>query len=940
MMDHQNSFANLNLGYITELYDRYLEDPATVDPGTREIFRNWTPPEETFETPEKPPLTPFDVEKIVSVANLAQAIRSYGHLAAHLDPLGSTPSGDPSLMPATYAIDETEMAQFPALLVGGPIAERSKDALQAINDLRKVYSSTTGFDYGHIRVPEERQWLRESAEARIFRPPAFGIDLVRLLDRLTRAEAFEQFFNRFFPGKTRFSIEGLDMLVPMLDEVIRQSVESGICMAIIGMGHRGRLNILAHILAKPYAQIMAEFKDPGNDYTAIHGTSWTGDVKYHKGANRAIKGEEEVQIVIILPPNPSHLELINPIISGMNRAAQSAVDTPGSPRLYPDASLPIQIHGDASFPAEGIVAETLNLSRLPGYQTSGTIHIITNNQLGYTTPAFQGRSTHYASDLAKGFEVPVIHVNADDPVACIEAVRTAFAYRMKFRKDFVVDLVGYRRYGHNEGDEPGFTQPLLYEMIGNHPTARKLLADRLVEQGTLSQDEPKKMLNEHEHELQVILENLNPEKEDLVPSQETLSADQHPMAMDTRISITAIRSLNEEILKVPEGFALNRKLRRPRKRWQEALDKVDEPGVEWAQAETLALASILAEGISVRMTGQDVERGTFSQRHAVLHPVEVGESYVPLQNIPQARAAFEIHNSPLSESSVMGFEYGYNLFDATRMVIWEAQYGDFFNNAQSIVDEFIASGKSKWELKSSLVLLLPHGYEGAGPNHSSARPERFLQLALDTNLRVTNCTTAAQYFHLLRMQAKLAAIDPKPLVVFTPKSLLRHSAVSSSLRELAEGAWKPVLDDPFVSSGRESVERLVICSGKLAVDLVDSEFRQDAINVAIIRLEQLSPFPTEQLRSVLKTYRHLKEVIWAQEEPENMGAWDYVQPRIIELLDSRLTLKYVGRSASPSPSEGSLSWHNLNQKNLIGQVFGATSPEQPSEKVLQRATNR
>ena len=455
-MNNHNSFSNLNLGYITELYERFLKNPSAVDSQTREIFSVWTPPGD-LEIHEKTDLISFNIEKVLSIANLAQAIRSYGHLAATIDPLGAPPPGDPTLLPSTYDLDDADLIALPAIPVGEPITQNSKNAREAIQTLRKIYSSSTGYDYGHIRVPEERDWLRQAAEEGTFRPPAFPVDLVRILRRLTRVEGFEQFLNRFFPGKTRFSIEGLDMLVPMLDEVIRQAASASICTTTIGMGHRGRLNVLAHILAKPYAQIMAEFKDPGNDYTAIHGSSWTGDVKYHKGANRAIKEEEEIQIIIILPPNPSHLELINPILAGMTRSAQSVVDAPGAPHLYPDATLPIQIHGDASFPGEGIVAETLNLSRLPGFQVSGTIHIITNNQLGYTTPAYQGRSTQYASDLAKGFEVPIMHVNADEPIACIEAVRTAFAYRMQFRKDFLIDLVGYRRYGHNEGDEPAFT---------------------------------------------------------------------------------------------------------------------------------------------------------------------------------------------------------------------------------------------------------------------------------------------------------------------------------------------------------------------------------------------------------------------------------------------------------------------------------------------------
>ncbi len=920
-MDHDNNFSILNSGYIAELYDRFLADPLSVEPAAREFFKDWPARSEAADTVKILP-SHIDPDKIVGIANLAQAIRSFGHLAAHIDPLGMPPTGDPSLEPSTYGLDEADLLYLPASLVGGPRSRQSGNALEAIQALRQVYSSTIGFDYEHIRVPEERAWLREVAENGNYRLPAFPMDPLRLLERLTKVEAFEQFLNRFFPGKTRFSIEGVDMLVPMLDEIINAAGEAEVCTAAIGMGHRGRLNVLAHILSKPYAQIMAEFKDPGNNYTAIHGNSWTGDVKYHKGASKTILGEEEIKILVLLPANPSHLELINPVLSGMARAAQSVVDAPGTPRLFPKATLPIQIHGDASFPGEGVVAESLNLSRLPGYQTSGTIHLITNNQLGYTTPPSQGRSTLYASDLAKGFEIPIIHVNADEPQACIEAARIAFAYRLRFQKDFLIDLVGYRRYGHNEGDEPSFTQPVLYEKIDNHPTVRNIWADHLVSQELVEGSLPDKLVKEYNQELKGILDNLSPEKENLVP-QPTGQIHKDPIGSNPHVDSGLLQALNQSILEVPEGFTVNRKLERPRQRWRNALLKIDEPLIEWSQAETLALASILSDGVAIRMTGQDVERGTFSQRHAVLHDAVNGQAYIPLQNIPQARAAFEIQNSPLSEAAALGFEYGYNIFDASRLVIWEAQYGDFFNNAQSIIDEFIVSGMAKWEQRSSLVLLLPHGYEGQGPNHSSARPERFLQQALETNLRVANCTTAAQYFHLLRLQAGLLKEAPLPLVVFTPKSLLRHPRVASSLRDLSEDSWMPILDDPAATGQKGAVRRLVLCSGKLAVDLAESEARSKSPEIAIVRVEQLCPFPSEEIQRVLSLYPAANEVVWAQEEPENMGAWTYIQPKLVNLVGNQLPFHYIGRSASPSPSEGSLSWHQINQKVLIDQVFNS-----------------
>jgi 2-oxoglutarate dehydrogenase E1 component len=917
-MNAFNNFHILNIGYILELHERFLRAPSSLDPSMRAYFEQWSPPEEGVTVSVE---DAFDFEKIVAAVNLAQAIRRFGHKSAKLDPLGQASPGDRVLDPKTYKLSDEDLRRLPAGIIGGPIAERSPNALDAINALSSVYSSTIGYDFGHVHISEERDWLRYAAEYGAYRPPQFPINTHSLLEMLTKVEVFEQFLHRFFPGKTRFSIEGLDMLVPILDEIICFAADEDICMVMIGMAHRGRLNVLTHTLSKPYGEILAEFKDPTGSYTTMDQTGWTGDVKYHKGASRAVVGEETIKVVVVMPPNPSHLEHINPVLVGMARAADSGVNKPGSPVFYPSAALPILIHGDASFPAEGIVAETLNLSHLPGYHTAGTIHIIANNQLGYTTPPHQGRSTLYASDLAKGFEIPILHVNADDPQACIEAARMAFAYRTKFHKDFLIDLIGYRRYGHNEGDEPGFTQPGLYEKIAEHPTVRKQLAKRMVDdEKSIQEDFPDQLVNDHMRLLQDTLEKLNPEEELVIPQLEVPSPDLI-QNIDTSVSTEILRELIDTLLHVPDDFRLNRKLERSIQRRKKMLQNIDEASIDWTTAENLAFASILQDGIPIRLTGQDVERGTFGQRHAVFHDVADGSTYVPLQSFPQSKASFEIHNSPLSENAALGFEYGYSIQARKHLVIWEAQYGDFINAAQAIVDEFIVSGRSKWGLRSSLVVLLPHGYEGQGPNHSSGKLERFLQMATENNIRIANCTNSAQYFHLLRRQAKLVVEHPLPLVIFTPKSLLRHPRIASSLRSLSEARFFPVIDDEIPEGERDKVNRIILCSGKVAIDLLESEERPSNQNVAIVRIEQLSPFPISEIQSTIDRYPNIDEICWLQEEPENMGAWWYLYPRLSKIFDGELPIRYMGRSASPSPAEGSFAWHSLNQQTLISKAF-------------------
>ncbi|HME01322.1 MAG TPA: 2-oxoglutarate dehydrogenase E1 component [Terriglobia bacterium] len=940
-MSGWRDFEGANAGYVAELYERFRQAPASVDAATRAFFeRAGAPPEAAAEPQPAQPTgatvvaaTGLPVEKIVGAINLAESIRKFGHLDARLDPLGSEPPGDPSLRAEFHGVTEDDLRRLPASLIVGPIAQGRSNAWEVIQELRRIYSSATGYDYGHLRDPEERAWLVTAAESGLFRAPADPIDAVGLLERLTQVEVFERFLQRTFPGKTRFSIEGLDMLVPVLDEVIGEAAEAEIPNILIGMAHRGRLNVLAHVLKEPYQKILAQLKDAlgGRHFREYLG--WTGDVKYHLGARRAIRGGEAVDVVVSMPPNPSHLEAIDPIVEGMARAAGTRVDRPGPPRFDSARTLPILIHGDAAFSGQGVVAETLNLYRLPGYRTGGTIHIIADNQLGYTTDPVDLQSAPYASDLARGFRIPIVHVNADNPEACIEAARLALAYRLRFEKDFVIDLVGYRRYGHNEGDEPSFTQPVMYRQIAVHPTVRELWGRELVERGLVPADEPEKLVQQRMAALQQQLESLVPEKSvvEVRPTPPPPGAARHAT---TAVPAERLRELNQGLLQLPAGFNLNKKLERARERRRHALDDVagETRTIDWAMAEDLALASILADGVAIRFTGEDVERGTFSQRHAVLYDAKTGRKFVPLQALPQAKAAFEVHNSPLTEGATIGFEYGYNVQEPGRMVMWEAQYGDFINGAQTMIDEFVVSARAKWGLAPSLVLLLPHGYEGAGPDHSSGRPERFLQLAAEINMRVANCTTAAQYFHLLRLHATLLKTDPLPLVVLTPKSLLRHPLTTSSLGDLAEGGWQRVIDDAEATQRGDEVRRLILCSGKVYVDLASSPRRAERRDVAICRVEQLYPFPADDLAPALGGYPNLEEVVWVQEEPENMGPWEFARPLLEDVIQDRCPLRWVTRPRNASPAEGSLAWHVLNQQTLIEQAYGGPFGGREKEK--------
>jgi 2-oxoglutarate dehydrogenase E1 component len=948
-MPSDTRFHGPNAGYVIELYERYRTDPASVDPETRAFFAQWSPEEAlptATPTPAIPatidllttpdidmskahigPTSPIDVTHTVAAARLIRYIRELGHLAARIDPLGSDPPGDPGLDAASHDVNDADLALLPAYIVRGPLAAESRNALEGVQKLRSVYCGTIGYETDHVQVFEERAWIREAVESRRF---FYGFDAVRkreLLERLNEAETFERYLHQTFVGQKRFSIEGCDMLIPMLDSIIRNAATGGVHEVVIGMAHRGRLNVLAHILGKSYSAILSEFLLAGRDAALSPegrgAPGWVGDVKYHLGARRAFREAGIEQMPITLAPNPSHLEFVNPVVAGRARAAQETCDQAGAPLQNKHASLPILIHGDAAFPGQGIVAETLNLSNLAGYSTGGTIHIIVNNQIGFTTSPREGRSTLYASDLAKGFEIPIVHVNADDVEGCIAVARMAYAYREQFGKDFLIDLVGYRRWGHNEGDEPAFTQPRMYAIIARHPTVREQWASKLIAEGVVSAAEADEMVRKVWDRLQQARSDAeaHPHFEDPPP----LPPPGIARRTHTAVSAERLMALNEALLQWPPGFQVHPRLERMLERRRTALHM---PGaIDWAHAEALAFASLLEEGIPIRLTGQDVERGTFSQRHLVLHDVQTDERWCALQALPQARASFAVYNSPLSEAAALGFEFGYSAHNPRALVIWEAQFGDFANGAQVIIDQFIVSARKKWGQTPALVLLLPHGYEGQGPEHSSARLERFLQLAAEDNIRVANCTTAAQYFHLLRRQALLLSTDPRPLIIMTPKSLLRHPRAGSSLHDLSEGRFQRVIDDPQARERPADVARLVLCSGKIYVDLISANDTPLTNGVAVVRLEELYSFPADELRAVLHGYPNLQEVVWLQEEPENMGAWRYVAPRLRELIGPDMTLSYVGRAESASPSEGSLALHLIEQQRLIAEALRAPAVE-------------
>ncbi len=861
-----------------------------------------------------------DLGLVAGAMHLVDHYRTHGHLAARLDPLGSEPLGDPGLDPAYHGLTPEVMTRIPAgvLKVWVP----GETLAEVLPNLEATYCGTLAYEVEHVSNHEERTWLRETIESGAHRRRLDPADQDRLLRRLTQVEAFERFLHKAYLGQKRFSIEGLDLLIPMLDLAIEAAADTGAREVVLGMAHRGRLNVLAHTLGRPYVTLFSEFEGKPD---TTHGTTTeqpgTGDVKYHLGAEGAYVTPAGKAITVTLAHNPSHLEFVSPVVTGRARARQTQ-------RLGHEAhvdhatALPVVIHGDAAFAAQGVVAETLNLHALPGYRTGGTLHLIANNQVGFTTDVRDARSTLYSSDLAKGFDVPIVHVNADDAEACLDAMRLAMMYRSRFRQDVVIDLVGYRRHGHNEGDEPAYTQPVMYDAIDDHPTARQRYVGALGQRGSVTPEGAEAIYEEaYQHlvqEHQGLKASLGaaPAAE---PVPRKVVAGPEPA---TGVPAEALVALNEQLLTWPEGFTVHPKLRRQLERRRAAL--APDGRIDWAHAEALALASLLAEGVPIRMTGQDTERGTFSQRHLVLHDAKTGDTWSPIRRLPGARAPFELHNSPLSELATMGFEYGYSAAAPEALVLWEAQFGDFVNGAQVILDQFVSAGLAKWGVTTRLTLLLPHGYEGQGPEHSSARIERFLQLAAEGNIQVANCTTPAQYFHLLRRQALRNRI--RPLVILTPKSLLRHPEASSTLADLA-GRFQMVIDDPWAREQPDRITRLVLCSGKVYYDLEPEARQMTSGRPAVVRLEKLYSFPEADLREVFARYPDLEEVVWTQEEPRNMGAWDYLDELLQRILPPGVTLRYAGRPMRSSPAEGYPAAHQRAQARLVADALGAGGPE-------------
>ena len=870
--------------------------------------------------------------EIAAGVALVRSYRQFGHRAAGLDPLGSTAPGEPALEPEAWGLTSEGLARVPADLLRVDLPGAT--LAHVLPELRRTYCGTIAYEVEHINSHDERTWLRHTIETGAYQVPLTADDKGQLLARLTAVEAFERFLQRAYLGQKRFSIEGLDVLVPMLHQIIELVGRAGARTVELGMAHRGRLNVLVQVVGVPDAVILNEFERSHSTAEAILPPEGeTSDVKYHRGAD-GVHQTASGPILVTLSSNPSHLEAVDPVVEGRARAEQSDRSGPTA-TLDVRLAVPVLIHGDAGFAAQGVVAETLNLARLAGYTTGGTIHLIADNQLGFTVEPRDGRSTDYASDLAKGFDVPIVHVNADDPEVCLAAVELAVAYRERFHGDFVIHVVGYRRHGHNEEDEPAYTQPLMYARIAEHPTVREVYLRRLVEEGTLELDAGEAMLSAAEARLAEIQESVASGATDGEPEAvaEPGATEPRPAANlvgprrrsrsstgapATAVRASRLRTINDELLSWPEDFTVHPKLIRQLDRRRAALGP--DGRIPWAQAEALALGSLLLDGTPIRLTGQDTERGTFSQRHLVLHDARNGQQFTPIQHLSGARASFELHDSPLSELACLGFEYGYAVEAPETLVLWEAQYGDFANGGEVVIDQFIIAGLAKWGETSRLTLLLPHGYEGQGPEHSSARLERYLSLGAEDNIRVANCTTPAQYFHLLRDQGLRPIV--RPLVLMTPKGLLRLPAATSSVDELTAGRFEAVLDDPDRAASRSDVRRLVLCSGRLYYDLLLSPMRAEAHDVAIGRVELLYPFPGEDVRRLVARYPSLETVVWAQEEPRNMGARKFVLPMIRELIPASVPIVDVSRPERSSPAEGYHAAHRTQQQSIVAEAFG------------------
>jgi 2-oxoglutarate dehydrogenase E1 component len=893
----------INAAAVEEIRDLFASDPTSVDPAWAEVFG-------AGEAPVV--LDRREAEKHARALRLIHSYRARGHRVADIDPLGGRAMYFPELDPAHYGFGHDDLGKsfLAGDLPGGPMQPLG----QILDTLRATYCGKVGVEFTHIQDPGRKAWLQRHLEATHNHTPLDSAERARVLEMLSAAELFERFLHTRFVGQKRFGLEGAESLIPLLDTIVEDAPEQGIVEYVIGMAHRGRLNVLSNLLGKSFEMIFSEFEDI-EDIEAPFGS---GDVKYHKGYSSDRRTRSGARVHLSLTGNPSHLEAVNPVVEGRVRAKQmTAGDLRGR------SVVPLLIHGDAAFAGQGMVAETLNLSKLAGYSTGGTLHVIINNQIGFTATPAETRSTLYCSDVAKMIQVPIFHVNGDDPEAVVHVARLALDYRQRFAEDVVIDLLCYRRHGHNESDEPNFTQPLLYEKIRARPSVRRLYTDALIEAGVLTLEAAQAIETRLSEQLDEALAEMKVDPpgpdEPYEPRGPWAGFDRKAsVAAITAVPVERLQQVAERIAQTPAGFDLHKKLKPFLERRAKAIP--DDGEIDWAFAEALAFGSLLLEGYNVRLSGQDSSRGTFSHRHAVLVDQTSEVEYAPLAHLSATQGRFEVYDSLLSEQAVLGFEYGYSVADPMTLTLWEAQFGDFANGAQVIIDQFVASAAVKWGRLSGLVMLLPHGYEGQGPEHSSARIERYLQLCAEDNIQVVNCTTPAQYFHVLRrqMQRNFRA----PLIVFTPKSLLRAPRAVSHPSEFSNGAFQPVIPDALCARNPESVRRVLFCSGKVHYDILEEREKRGAeAEVAIVRVEQVYPWDSAGIANSLAAFANLEHVVWVQEEPKNMGPWFFVHDLLQAQLPKEIALRYAGRPAAAAPAGGSMRLHKQRQGKLLFDAF-------------------
>ena len=909
----------VNAALVEEIRERYDVDPSSVDPDWAALFEQQAKSQESSPatvTDQSNSLGPRVAAKHAKVLRLIHSYRARGHRVAGTDPLGSRTAYFPELDPAHYGFGDAELDR---VFIAGDLPGGPEQTLREILErLRATYCRTIGAEFTHIQDPGRKAWLMQRMEKNQNSPSFDAATRLAILEKLSAAELFERFLHTRFLGQKRFSLEGAESVIPALDVIAEDAPSHGIRELVLGMAHRGRLNVLSNILGKSLESIFSEFEDA----PLLESPFGSGDVKYHKGfsSDRITRSGDRVHLS--LTSNPSHLEAVDPVVEGRVRAKQVR-----NGDLRGDTVLPVLVHGEAAFAGQGVVAETLNLARLKGYSTGGTIHLVINNQIGFTTMADESRSTLYSTDVAKMIQIPIFHVNGDDPESVVHCVKIAMEYRQRFHEGAVIEIVCYRKHGHNEGDEPRFTQPLLYEKIHNHQSTRLRYTEQLIQQGLLRKEDTDRIEEDLNSQLSQALQAIKTkppgpdEPYDPRGPWTGFSRVRPEEDVDTKVSIERLTQIAEGLARVPQEFALHPKLRVLMDKRHKVV--AEDGAIDWSLGEALAFGSLLVEGTPVRLSGQDCGRGTFSQRHAIVVDQKTGQEFAPLDHLSTTQARFEVYDSPLSEAAVLGFEYGFSLADPTTLTLWEAQFGDFANGAQVIIDQFISSAHVKWQRMSGLVMLLPHGYEGQGPEHSSARIERFLQLCAEESMQVANCTTPAQYFHLLRRQMRREYRSP--LVIFTPKSLLRLPRATSQPVDLAEGMFYRVIDDVEAREHPNDVNRVLICSGKVYYDLLEETERRkqngDAGNVAIIRIEEIYPWPANELAEIVRQYVNAEKVIWVQEEPANMGAWTFVRERLTDVLRPQQRIGYAGRPEQASPAVGSLRVHRQEQELFLSVAF-------------------